>query len=201
MSGASGTVIPAGSRVQTANRAVFQTDVSATIGSGGTVDVLCRSVELGPIAAAAGDLERLVTVISGWTGVTNASAAALGRDRETDAEYRRRYTGEVAVHARDGLEAVRARVLEADGVTDALVRDNTTTASVTVQGVDIDARSMLVIVEGGTDADVGAAIAATKPAGGLLTGNVDVNVPHAQGFNIAISFRRVAPIEMAVTVT
>ena len=201
LSGAAGTVIPVGSRVQTANRAVFATDASAIIAAGGTAVVLCRAVDFGPIAAPAGELNRLVTVISGWTGVTNTLAAKLGRDRETDAEYRRRYTGEVAVHARDGLEAVRARVLETDGVTDALVRDNTTTASVTVQGVDIDARSMLVIAEGGTDADVGAAIAATKPAGGLLTGNVSVNVPHAQGFNIAIDFRRVAPIAMAVAVS
>ena len=69
------------------------------------------------------------------------------------------------MHARDALEAVRARVLEQDGVTDCYVRDNSTAASVTVQAIAIAARSLLVIAEGGASSDIAAAIAATKPAG------------------------------------
>ena len=74
-------------------------------------------------------------MVSGWTGITNANAATLGRLRESDLEYQRRYRGEVAVHARDALESVRARVLAAPGVTDCIVYDNPTAAAVRTQGV------------------------------------------------------------------
>ena len=201
LTGTAGTIIPAGSRAKTTGGAIFASDAAATIAGGGSVDVLFRSVDIGPIAAAANELSALVDVVAGWTGITNAAAATLGRNRETDAEYRRRYEGEVTVHARDALEAIRARILEQAGVTDCLVRDNPTAADVTEQGIAIAARSMLAVVEGGANADIGAAIAAAKPLGVPMTGNITVQVPHAQGFNIAVSFRRVTAIPLSITVT
>lgn len=201
LGGTSGTIVPAGSRARTSAGAVFASDAAATIGSGGTVDVLFRSVDLGPVAAAAGALDSIVDALSGWLTVTNASAAALGRNRETDGEYGRRYHGEVAVHARDSLEAIRARVLSVSGVTACIVRDNPTNAAVTTQGVSIAARSIMAIARGGADADVAAAIAATKPAGQPTVGGESVNVPHAQGPDIPISFQRVTAVPLAVTVS
>ena len=203
LTGTSGTIVPAGSRVRTAAGAVFATTAAATIGTGGTVDVLCRSVDFGPIVAGVGELNRLVDAIAGWASVTNAAAAVLGRNRESDAEYRRRYQGEIAAHARDGLEAVRARVLGVDGATDALVRDNHTSASVTVQGIAIAAGAILVVADGGANADVAGAIADTRPIGTPTVGNITVQVPHPQGHNVPIRFRRVdpIPIQVAVSVT
>lgn len=203
LSGIPGTIIPSGSRARTVAGAVFSTDFRSTIGSGGTVDALMRSVEVGPVVATAGQLNQIVDVVAGWTGITNAQAAALGRDVESDLDYRIRYRGEVAQHARDALEAVRARVLEASGVTDALVRDNATSASVTVQNVAIAARSLLVIAQGGADLDVATAIANTRPIGAATVGDHLVNVQHSQGFDIPTRFRRVRsiPVSVAVVIT
>ena len=203
LTGTPGTIVPRGARARTEAGAVFALDVRATIPGGGSVDALMRSAENGPIVAGAGELSRIVDAISGWTGVTNAAAAALGRDRETDAEYRRRYAGEIATHAKDALEAVRARVLAADGVTACLTRENTTAAPLTLQGIEIAARSLLVVVQGGAGADVAAAIAATKPVAGATSGDRVFDVPHAQGFTIPIRFRRVreVPVTVAVTLT
>ena len=200
LGGNAGTIVPVGTRVRTGAGAVFATDATVSIAAGGTVDVLCRSVEFGPIVAGVGELTRMVDAIAGWGTVTNAAAAVLGRNQETDTEYRRRYQGEIAVHVRDGLESIRARVLAVDGVTDALVRDNHTAASVTVQGIAIAAGSLLVVADGGANADVAEAIADTRPIGTPTTGNVTVQVPHPQGHTVPINFRRVDPIPIQVTV-
>ena len=203
LSGTSGTLIPAGTRAATEENAIFATDAQVLIGSSGTVDVLMRAVELGPTIVAIGSLTKIVDAIPGWLEVTNAAAADIGRNEETDAEYRRRYLSEVSIHGRDSLEAIRARVLSISGVVGCLVRDNPTTASVSTQGINIAARSLLVIVQGGADIDVATAIAATKPVGTPTVGNVAINVPHPQGFNIPIKFRRVikVPIQVAIDVT
>ena len=198
LSGAPLTQIPSGSRARATAGGIFATTVDAIIGAAGSVDVLMRASEIGRIVADAGELNTLIDAIAGWTGITNTAAATLGRLTETDAEYRRRYTAVVATHSVDSLEAICARVREQSGVTDCLTRENATAATVTVQSVSIAARSILAIVDGGLDADVAAAIAATKPAGAPTVGDVSVNVPHAQGFTIPISFRRVRPVPLII---
>ena len=196
LSGTDGTQIPAGSRASVSTGGVFATAIDAIIPSGGSIDVLMRAIENGPVIAAAGTLDTPLDAIAGWTGVTNAADATLGRLVESVPEYRLRYDGEVAVHSVDSLAAIRARVLEQEGVTDSRVFDNTTTADVTRQNVLIPARSILAVVEGGQDSEIGAAIVATKPPGSVSTGNVDVTVPRAQGPDVLVSFRRERPVPL-----
>ena len=176
LAGRAGTVVPAGARAETMQGAVFRLDEDTVIGTSGTVDALMRSAEAGPVAARAGTLTRLIDIISGWTGVTNAEDAALGRADESDAEYRARYRSTVAHQAGSGPEAIRARVLQVDGVTRAAVHDNPAAESVTLQDVTIPARSLIVIAEGGADADIGQAIRDTKPVGIPTTGTSPVTV-------------------------
>ena len=201
LSGDAGVAIPVGSRVQTVEGAVFVTDVQTRIEAGGTVDVLCRAQEFGLVIAPANTLTRIIDARAGWRGVTNPDGAILGRDVETAVAYKRRYSQVVATHARDAIEAVRARVLQVDGVTDALVRDNATGATVTIQSIDIEAGALLVIVQGGADADVAEAIAQTKPAGCPTSGDETVNWAHPGGFTVPIKFRRVEEVPLVVTVT
>lgn len=199
LTGTPGTIIPARSRARTAAGAVFLITATATIPASGTVDVLMRATENGPLVAAAGTLTQIVDARAGWTGVTNAQAARLGRLVESDAEYRRRYGKEVATHAVDDLEAIRARVRSEDGVTDALVRDNDTATAKIVQGLSIPPGNILVVAQGGADQDIARAIALTKPAGAPTVGTHTIPWLHPQGFSVDINFRRVDPIPIAVT--
>ena len=201
LSGDPGVAIPVGSRMQTIEGATFVTDVQTRIESGGTVDVLARAQQFGLVGAPANTLTRIIDARAGWRGVTNPAAAILGRDVETSARYKHRYGQVVATNARDALESVRARVLQVDGVTDALVRDNTTAGAVTIQNIAIEAGAILVIVQGGADADIAEAIALTKPAGAPTSGDETVNWGHPEGFNVPIKFRRVTEIPLIVTVT
>ena len=99
-------------------------------------------------------------------------------------------------------------MLEVAGVTDALVKDNSESASVTVQGQAIAARGIYSAVEGGTDAAVAAAIYAAKTAGAPTVGatTVTVNQLDADGNaagTIDINFSRAAlvPITVSFTIT
>lgn len=198
LAGSSGTFVPAGSRARTTDGAVFRTVDDSRIESGGTVDTTMESVEFGPVIAHAGDLNQLADIITGWTGITNAADATLGRDAETDAEFRRRYSGETAVHARESLEAIRARLLFVTGVTDARIEDNPSTASVTRQTVAIAARSLLCIVDGGADTDVASAIRNAKPAGIPTVGTSSATV---EGRTIRWRKVRKVPVDVVIETT
>ncbi len=201
LTGTEGTIIPRGARVRTIQNALFATDARTIIGGSGTASVLMRAVDIGEVRADAGTLTKIVDARAGWTSVTNQDAARLGRNVETDAEYKRRYPREVSGQARDSVEAVLANVLRIDGVTDALVRDNDTSAAVTVQGIQIGAGAIVVIVDGGADADIARGIALSKPAGSPTVGNRMATWRHAQGFEVEIMFRRVDLVPVRVSVT
>ena len=117
---------------------------------------------------------------------------------ETDDEYRARYERLVARNARGSAEAILAAVLSVEGVTDALIRENATAAEVTEQGKTIGAHSICLVVDGGTDEAVAAAIARSKPVGTGTSGETSVDVPHAGGWSVPIRLSRVTPVPLKV---
>ena len=199
------TVIPAGSRVATPANDVFASTVAATIPTGGSIDVAMESEELGAIVATAGSLTLIVDVIAGWETVTNAAAATLGDTEETQVEFRLRYRRHAARNALTYIQALESRILGVPGVVNVLVRDNSTDASVTEQGQDIDAGSIYCAVQGGTDAAVADAIFRAKTPGistvgattetitqtdttGVSVGTVDINFDRVVEVPITVSF-------------
>ncbi|MCY3784560.1 MAG: baseplate J/gp47 family protein [Chloroflexi bacterium] len=201
LTGTATTVVPAGSRARTAGGAVFALVNDATIGADGNVMATMRATETGPVEAAAGALTETVDLVAGWTGITNAAAASVGRNVETDVAYRGRYQRHVARNARTSDDAILVDVREVDGVVAAIIRENVTTAAITLQGATIGAGSFLVVVDGGADADVAAAIAQSKPSGVVMSGTTSVNVPHATGgHNVPVRFSRVTRVPLEITI-
>ena len=89
--GTSGTVIYAGSIAAAANDNLFEVASDVMIGTDGTATPTWRSLFDGDISAA--PLVRVVTTITGWDGMVAAAdsplgSIAVGRLRETDADYR-----------------------------------------------------------------------------------------------------------------
>ena len=208
MGGVAGTNIPMNSRVATAANEVFATSVAVLIPAAGTIDVEMVSVNFGAIPASAGGLTTIIDVIAGWETATNAAAASLGDTEESQSEFRLRYRRHVGRNASTPVQAIEARLLEVAGVTDALVRDNSTGASVTVQGQAIAARAVYAAVQGGTDAAVAATFYGAKTAGAPTVGatTVAVNQLDADGVSVGtvdVNFDRVTltPITVAFTVT
>ena len=117
---------------------------------------------------------------------------------ESDDEYRARYGRLVARNATGSAEAILAAVLSVEGVTDALIRENATAAEVTEQGKTIGAHSICLVVDGGTDEAVAAAIARSKPVGTGTSGETSVAVPHAGGWSVPIRLSRVTSVPIKV---
>lgn len=175
-SGATGTVIPAGSLAQAADGKVYQSLSERTIGSGGSTTIEFSALDTGPIPCPTGSLSTIYRVVPGWDSITNPADGILGRDEESRADFENRRAASVALNATGILPAVRAAVLSVPGVVDAYVTENATATSATIGGVSVAARSLYVAVYGGADSDVARAIWTRKPPGCGYTGDTTVSV-------------------------
>ena len=192
LGGLAGTAIPAGSRTATTEGKEFITDADATIPTGSTtVDVAMTAAQAGPVPADAGTLTRVVSLVSGWDTITNAAGAVLGALEETDEAYRARQRQLIGKTSLTQAVSLRAAIIEA-GATRAIVHENDTTATVTTQGLDISANSIMCIVLGGVNADIAEAIGNTKGLGVGTSGSTLVS---------GIRFQRVTETPIIVNVT
>jgi len=205
-SGATGTLIPAGSLAQAVDGNIYQSLSDATIGAGGTASVLFAAIETGPIPCPAGTLSTIYRVVSGWDSITNASDGTLGRDEETRTEFENRRAQSVALNATGILPAVRGAVLAVEGVNDAYVTENATASSATIGGVSVAARSLYVSVYGGADADIARAIWTRKPPGCAYNGDTTVTVKDdSSGYSLpypsySVTFKRAVALPIYFSV-
>ncbi|MBW4932955.1 baseplate J/gp47 family protein, partial [Klebsiella pneumoniae] len=129
-SGVPGTVIPAQSYATDDNGYMYVSLAAGTIGADGTVKIEFQNLTTGPIACPIGTLTNIYVAVSGWSSITNETAGVPGSNVEGRSafEYRRRQS--VARNAFNTAAAVRAAVLEVDGVLDVYVIDNKEPTSV-----------------------------------------------------------------------
>lgn len=135
--------------------------------------------------------------VTGGTASTTLSFAAdvrgvdgdaeLGRNVETDAEYRVRRNELLRISGSATLEAIRAHVRTVVGVSQAFVFENT---GLTVDSNGLPPKSVEVVVSGGEDEDIAQTIFTHKPVGIETFGSETVYVDDSQGFAHAIHFSR-----------
>lgn len=205
-SGLSGTVIPAGAVIRSAvDNSEWICTGTVTIPEGQSdVDATFVASESGPLAASPHTLTRIVTVTPGWDSVTNPAAAVTGSTRETQAAFEARRFSSVAANARGSVNALYGTIANLEGVTDAVVLENTTNEPVTQWGVTIPGHSVYISVVGGQDADIAEAIYRKKDAGCGTAGNTQVtyqdsSLPWKPIYTYSIE--RPAPLPFGVRVT
>lgn len=200
-------VVPAGSVVSMVGspsiRFRTRLEVDSTAGGGGPYTVQMEAEETGPIAAPAGSLTVIESPVAGWTSTTNAADATLGAARELDAAYRARGESELATAGTAPLDAIRADLLEVDGVVSVSVFQNVTEA-IDVNG--LPPHSVEAIVYDGTsdgsvvtDEVIAEALFAAVGGGIATHGTTTVNVTDDTGEVHAVSFSR--PTERLVYVS
>lgn len=153
--------------------------------------VKAESVERGPISAGAGTLTEIITTISGWDAVTNPSDAVLGRNRETDEEFRARRIAVLQGFGNATISAIQGDVLMVDGVSLCRVFENDSGVT------DSEGRpphSVEVLVNGGADLDIAKAILESKAAGIQTHGSTSQVVNDSQGTPHTIYFSRPAAV-------
>ena len=196
LGGTPATVIPAGQLVSDANNVnQWSTLASVTLDGMGTADVQAACQVFGPVQGLAGTITNIVTPVPGWTSVTNAADAALGRNVETDTELRVRRDRSTMAPAASPVESVYANLANVPGVTYARVRQNNT---LLVDGNGIPGKSVAAVVVGGEDLDIAYALLARTGIASAWFGNTSQVLFDEQGESYTVSWTRPTPLPIYV---
>lgn len=173
-----------------------------TATSTGNVDLVFEAATAGLITANAGTITTITTPVSGWNSVTNAEDADPGEEDETEAEYRLRQVEEIAAPGASTVDALRATILEIDGVQQVRIFENTSEA--TVSGRPPKSFEVVIWDGAGEDADddeMAQAIWDEKPTGVTAYGSVTGTAIDASLAERSVSFSRCTEFEVGINCT
>lgn len=190
LSGTAGTVVPAGYIVKTVDGLEFATVAVAVI----PAIVTAKCTTQGAIRILANEVHVLTTAIAGLTNATNLEPGVTGIVREEDPAFRARRENSTISRGTASIDAIYEGVKSLNLPYIAIV-ENTTSA--TVDGVP--ANSFLVVVEGGTPAEVSQVIYDNKPQGITSYGSIVTVVNDSKGYPHNIGISRPTPIDISVT--
>ena len=199
---AAGVTLPAGQVAhvegQPGNRWV--TTAAAVNGGGSAADVAvaAEAETAGPQAANAGTITVIATPYAGWNGVSNGADAEPGDAAEADVVLRARREREITAGGTSPLDAIRAAVAAAPGVSSVSADMNTGDAPDPVRG--LAGHSVRCVVQGGTDAAVAAALWASVAAGIATQGATAATVTDASGAPRVVRFSRPSTVRVYMTV-
>lgn len=160
--------------------------------------VLMTSDNTGLIAALANTLNNITGTVTGVTEAENFADATLGRNLETDTEFRARTKSSVSIAGGGFREAIITKLLNVTFVTSATLFENNGNATDTSGR---PAGSVESFVEGGTDVDVSIGVVNSVSAGIRMFGNTEEVYTDSQGEEVTVGFSRLTKIEIFVDVT
>lgn len=192
--GQANTVIDNGI-VQDGNGVNWNLPASVTIPSGGSISVTATCSQDGAVAAASGTINKIVTPVYGWQSVASTAVATLGNIVETDAALRVRQQKSVSLPSQTIFEGILAAVLNLTGVTRGRGYENNTDV---IDANGIGPHTIALVIEGGIDASIAAAVAAKITPGTGTHGSIVITVFDAYNSTHTIKFDR--PIAQAISV-
>jgi uncharacterized phage protein gp47/JayE len=157
-----------------------------------------QAEEVGPIPGNANTVSVIVTPVLGLTSTTNPVQFSLGRNRESDVDYRQRILTEQTATGAATVPAIEARLRNITGVTYASVIPNATMA---VDGDGRPPKSIEAIVQGGDDNEIGLVLWEAHAAGIETYGSTSVVITDSDGQPQAVEFSRPSPVYIAVRIT
>jgi uncharacterized phage protein gp47/JayE len=163
--GSVGTVLT-NSAAQDTNGYLWSIPSPTTI-TASSISVTATCQTSGAITANAGAINIISTPTSGWTSVTNPSAASPGTNVEADSALRARQALSVAAPSSTRLAGTYSDVAAVPGVTSLNVIENPSGA---VDSYGNPAHSLTVVVEGGNSTAIAQAIYDNKGIGPNVNG-------------------------------
>jgi len=197
--GVQGALIPEGTLVRApALNLSVETTQAAMIGVSGSVVVPARALETGPLAFAQNTLTQLVNSILGVASVNNPVAFVAGVNAQTDVELRQAIRNVPATFDNNAA----ARIRSVDGVLEAFAFSNRGDA---VDGFGFPPKSLnLIVWPSSIDADyrerIARALLLAAPAGIAFSGDVEVTITDAFGYNELVKFRFAQVVDIHVNV-
>jgi uncharacterized phage protein gp47/JayE len=193
--------VPMNTQIQcTANGSLFYTVADCILDTQGLGSVGVLSELVGAISAPAGTLTKLMMPVYSVRSVTNTSDVLIGKDRETDQALRVRRSYSVATPSQSILEGIKGAVANIAQVIQVETYENKTDLT---DANGLPPHSFSVVVEGGDDNDIAAAIFLREPVGANQYGNTTVTVDDKYGNPHPITFLRppVVSIFMRIELT
>lgn len=158
--------------------------------------VAATAVEAGAIVGPQWTLTEIETPVSGWSASTNEADAEIGTDIESDGDLRIRRNLSLSQAGTSTVGAIRAALLEIEGVTHAHLFVNN--SDVTVDTIPPHAIEALVI--GGDDQDIYDALLANVAAGIQTFGNTDGTAVDSEDVEHDVSFTRPDEVEIYIVI-
>lgn len=170
---------------------------SVSIGGAGTQDLEFRAKDIGQVEIQLNTITTPVTVIAGITGINNPSGASnIGVDEESDSNLKIRRRGATSISSIANINGLQAALANLDGVTIALVRENTNTSPVDADGTPI--HFIWAIVDGGDETEIAETIASRKTHGAGMRGAEQVDLEYSDGRPLPIFFDRPASQDLYI---
>lgn len=188
--GTAGTFLRLGTQVEgggSDGRARWATTADYTLtGIPATDTLLCVCTVAGATTALIGQIDAIVTPITGLSSVTNLVAATPGTDREDDGTYRRRQEASLQISGTASVNAIRSKLVALDYIEAAVVQENDDGVTQTINGLSMLGHSVAVVLypSGLTTAqesEVATTIYENTPAGTYLHGTTTKTVTKADG--------------------
>jgi len=172
-----GVSIPANSQVASTNGDIFLVEATVVIGVGGTVSGSVKAQVPGPILTTANTINKIITGISGWDTVNNPLVGTVGKELQSDAEFRLDRVDLLAFASTGSLESITAGAVKLNPVS-YFITENITDLIVIRDGIAILPHSILLTLEGGSsDLDVTNMLYARLSAGCGMSGTHSFSIP------------------------
>lgn len=213
VTGTVGATLPAGSQVKSSDGTIWASTAAAVYGAGGTASVTFQSLIAGSIPAAGVNDLRIYQQVPNWVAVSNSVPSVPGTNTENRVEFETRRAASVQIGGVGQPANVRAAIANVTGVTDLYVYNNggDTAVNYGTTNYPIPAHSIAIIVSGGANADIAAAInskldcgcgmSTAAGLGTLVTVNVQDTVNYVAPYpTYPVRFVRPATTQVYMTV-
>jgi len=160
VTGTVGATLSAGAQAKSSDGTIWASVADAVYGAGGTATVTFQATVAGSVPAAGINDLRIYQQVPNWVAVSNSAPSVPGTDTENRVEFETRRADSVQIGGIGQAANVRAAIANVTGVTDLYVYNNGGDNAITygTTSYPIPAHSIAIIVSGGADADVAAAI-------------------------------------------
>jgi uncharacterized phage protein gp47/JayE len=194
LTGTAGVPVPAGSLVADGAGNEFSTQFSATIPA--SVEVL--SVLYGPLEVPAGSIVDVVSVVGGWTGVSQPTDGVVGAYAMSEVKFRNLRNRTVLRNYTGVVDTIQARLLEL-GIEQVSITNNTST-TITLPDGTPPLTVQVTVGELGVVADdkIAKSILDTIGIGVPTYGTTTVLIDDTQGVEHSISFTKAVQVDISM---
>lgn len=147
---------------------------TVNLGENGVVYVTATAQKQGNITALPNTVTQIVTPCYGWKSVTNEYPANPASPVETDTQARYRQRKAVALPSQGLVEGTQSAILNIEGVTDCIVKENDYNVPKIVEDFTLPPNSITCIVKGGSEKDIADVIFYRKNQGCYTNGDIEV---------------------------